>query len=176
MSGDIKSKRSRIPWVLTLGVIAVGVLWALRDSTPQLDDAVLEKNYLAWREKPILDYDMMLSIEVDGLEPQRPSVSVRGGKLVSQKLNDQLRTSGDDSYTIEGLFRTLGTELAQAKKPDSKGATEHTLLRALFDETHSIPVVFKRLTSRNDARSVVIRIDSLVGSTGDVIYSGERGS
>ena len=167
------------PLVLAAGALAIvgAAVWWIRDDTPAFDADVFAAALARWRDAPILDYDLELTVQVDSDEAHRATVQVRDGALVAQTYDGVHRESPDDSYTIEGLYRTLGRELevaglvpahtgdahgsGSAPTTGSRGAPRQTTLRARFHPELPVPIVFKRLTLTESSRSVVIHVDAL---------------
>lgn len=143
----------------------------LADRTPVLDLQVLQAQRALWSEHGPEDYDLSLSIHVDRQQESLATVSVRNGKLVSQTYNGLPRPAKDDSYTIEGLFRTMERELLLAEETKRKGGT---VLKAAFDGPLGIPLVFKRLTTRQGSRSCIISLRQLSSpESGSLLSAGQ---
>ena len=77
------------------------------------------------------------------------------------------RSGKEDSYTIEGLFRTMERELNLALDADEKNST---VLKAEFDAQRGFPLVFKKLTTRQGARSYVIRLAELRSESSGILF------
>ena len=96
---------------------------------------------------------------------------VRKGKITSQSYNGLERKGKDDSYTVEGLFRTMERELNLAR---DAGAKSSTILKAEFDDQRGFPLVFKKLTTREGARSYVIRLAELRSKSSGILFPIEE--
>jgi len=162
-------RRRLVLIVLFLLVLAGagGAIWWMRDSAPLLDGAILAEHHERWMADPLEDYDLVLVVHLDGQDEQRHELEVRGSEVVSQTLDGRLIARPGDGYSIRGLYNTLEEEIELAKKHRARGATT---LRARFLERPVVPVIFKRLTTRVDANSVVIRVDSLSVPDVGLIY------
>ena len=140
--------------------LLVGVLSfvLLADRTPELDLEILQAKRALWSAKGSGDYDISIRIKVDRQDESSAAVSVKTGKILSQSYNGLERSGKEDSYTIEGLFRTMERELNLAGDAAEKNST---VLKAEFDAQRGFPIVFKKLTTRDGARSYVIRLVEL---------------
>ena len=153
---------------IAAGIIVFGLLV---DRTPLLDLQMLQAQRARWSEQGHGDYDLSLSIHVDRQQESLATVNVRNGKLVSQTYNGLPRPATDDSYTIEGLFRTMERELMLAEETKSKGGT---VLKAAFDDPLGVPLVFKRLTTRQGSRSCIISLRQLSSpASGSLLSAGQ---
>lgn len=153
---------------LLVGILAVLLL---ADRTPKFDLRILQAKRSLWSAKGSEDYDISIRIKVDHQEESSAGVSVRSGKIVSQSYNGLERTGKDDSYTVEGLFRTMERELNLARDQGEKG---NTILKAEFDDQLGFPVVFKKLTTRQGARSYVISLAELRSQASGVLFPIEQ--
>ncbi|MFP6739747.1 MAG: DUF6174 domain-containing protein [Planctomycetota bacterium] len=154
---------------VTVLCLLVGVLafLLLADRTPKLDLEILQAKRALWSAKGLGDYDISIRIKVDRQDESSAAVSVRDGKILSQSYNGLARTGKEDSYTIEGLFRTMERELNLASDAEEKSST---ILKAEFDDHWGFPVVFKKLTTRQGARSYVIRLAELRSESSGILF------
>mgnify|MGYP001329189037 FL=1 len=149
---------------LLVGVLAFVLL---ADRTPELDREILQAKRALWSAKGSGDYDISIRIKVDRQDESSAGVSVRNGKILSQSYNGLERSGKEDSYTIEGLFRTMERELNLARDADEKNST---VLKAEFDAQRGFPIVFKKLTTRDGARSYVIRLVELRSQNEGILF------
>ncbi len=116
-------KAGRLAIGIVLGLLvgtalATAVLmFALRDSTPELTEAAFEAAQRRWDERGPQSYDMDLAIE--GNRPGTVHVEVRDGK-VTHMMRDgtepkQSRTWG--VWAVPGQFETIEQELDKAGNP-----------------------------------------------------------
>ncbi len=163
------SRRGAALSLVVLVVVGVaGALWWMRDATPLLDSDTLVARHEDWTANPLDDYDIVLVVHIDGRDEEHHELEVRSGTVVSQTLDGRPTSSLSNAYSIEGLYDTLEREIKLAKEHEALGSTT---LRARFHEKPVVPVLFKRLTSRKGAQSVVIRVDSLSVPDKGTIYS-----
>ena len=146
------------------GILAFVIL---PERTPKLDDKILQSSRALWGEKGAEDYELSISIQVDRQEEAKAEVVVRKGKITSQSYNGLERKGKDDSYTVEGLFRTMERELNLARDAEEKSST---ILKAEFDGQLGFPIVFKKLTTREGARSYVIRLAELRSKSPGILF------
>jgi hypothetical protein len=162
-------RRGIVIFIVILVIVgAVGGLLWMRDGTPLLDSDILAAHHEHWIADPLDDYDIVLVVHIDGQDEERHELEVRGGDVVSQQRDGNPVPEPKSAYTIPGLFGILEREIEMAKEFEALG---NTTLRARFHEKPVMPVVFKRLTSRQGATSVVIRVDSLSVPDKGTIYS-----
>ena len=175
-SGGLDARASSpIKMIVPVTVLCVlaGILAfvILPDRTPKLDRKILQSSRALWGEKGAEDYDLSISIQVDRQDEARAEVVVRKGKITSQSYNGLERQGKDDSYTVEGLFRTMERELNLAR---DAGAKSSTILKAEFDDQRGFPLVFKKLTTREGARSYVIRLAELRSKSSGILFPIEE--
>ena len=149
---------------LLVGVLAFVLL---ADRTPELDREILQAKRALWSAKGSGDYDISIRIKVDRQDESSAAVSVKTGKILAQSYNGLERSGKEDSYTIEGLFRTMERELNLAGDADEKNST---VLKAEFDAQRGFPIVFKKLTTRDGARSYVIRLAELRSQNEGILF------
>ena len=149
---------------LLVGVLAFVLL---ADRTPKLDHEILQAKRALWSARGNGDYDISIRIKVDRQDESSAAVSVKTGKILSQSYNGLERSGKEDSYTIEGLFRTMERELNLAGDADEKNST---VLKAEFDAQRGFPIVFKKLTTRDGARSYVIRLAELRSQNEGILF------
>lgn len=149
-------------------IIAAVIFTLFADRTPALHAELLENRLRKWRQAGPENYDLSLSIQVDGEEASLAAVSVRDGKLASQTYNGLPRQSADDSYTVAGLFKIMQRELQLAGQTRQKG---ETILKAEFDPSLAMPILFKRFTTAAQGRSCVIRVHELKTPEDGILFS-----
>ena len=149
---------------LLVGVLAFVLL---ADRTPKLDLEILQAKRALWSARGSGDYDISIRIKVDRQDESSAAVSVKTGKILSQSYNGLERSGKEDSYTIEGIFRTMERELNLALDADEKNST---VLKAEFDAQRGFPLVFKKLTTRQGARSYVIRLAELRSESSGILF------
>ena len=170
--GAAKTKSSpRLKTILLVSALcvaaAVVVFTVFADRTPVLDPGILENRKARWHREGPDNYDLSISIQIDREEASLAVVSVRDGKLVSQTYNGLSRESADDSYTVEGLFRTMERELDLANQAEQAGST---VLKAVFEESLGMPTVFKRITTRPGGRSCIILVRELSSPETGILF------
>ena len=154
-----------------LAAVLFFIITTFADKTPLLLPGMVEDSQEKWTREGPRDYDLSINIQVDRQDESRAEVTVRDGKLVSQTYNDLPRSSSDDSYTVNGLFRTMERELELSLHAKQKG---DTVLKAEFDQKLGVPVVFKRLTTRPGGRSVVINVIELSSPKAGTLFPVEQ--
>jgi hypothetical protein len=150
----IDGKAGRLAVGIVLGLLvgtalATAVLmFAFRDTTPELTEATFEAAQRRWDERGPQSYDMDLAIE--GNRPGTVHVEVRDGK-VTHMMRDgtepkQSRTWG--VWAVPGQFETIEQELDKAGNP-AEGfqapAGSRMVQRALFDPHFGYPAKYHRI-------------------------------
>jgi len=144
-------------WIL-IAVTAGGAaaFAVLRDRTPLLTRSILKEAQDRWENTAPRDYDLELTVEVDGVAPQHYRTQVRGGKVARFEQNGR-QDGGGAEYNVAGLFEWMARDLELSTGPAVPGAPAHATLKARFDPRFGYPLVYKRLAS--GGRSVFITID-----------------
>jgi hypothetical protein len=163
---DPEQPGARVPsYILWAGVLALlaglsALLFLLlRDQTPLLTPAELERARECWSRNVLPDYDIILRKEIDARPTEREKTEVRGGKA-SRLFVDDTPVSTRDSYSVEGLFDLMDRELEMASSPATQaGQPKGAILKATFQPEWGFPLLFKRLASRG--RSVVITVEKV---------------
>jgi len=145
------TQSNRRIWLLlfsavTVVGVAVGLLVGSRGGLEELTAERLAEAKRRWAEAGPGSYTM--SIELGGGEAVRYEVTVENGTVTN------MRSSGGDtpertwtSWSVEGLFAFLETELGNAANPQRAYGVEDpakVILRAKFDEQLGYPAVFMR--------------------------------
>ena len=155
-----------------LAGLATLLFLLLRDKTPLLTAASLEKARAAWRQNELPDYNITLLKETDVRAPERDITEVRG-KKATLLLIDGNPVPVRDSYSILGLFDLMDRELEMASsKAPAAGQPEGALLKAAFHPRLGFPLVFKRIASKR--QSVVITVEKLEIRGGEVVYPSHK--
>jgi Family of unknown function (DUF6174) len=116
------------PWIAALSLeVACGGAWLTRGA---LDDAESR-----WRSHSVESYSIEVSVSESDEAIRRVRVEVRDGNLVEATMveNGTERRIDFDAarpYTVDGLFQTLGEELAAGKR---------RYVRASFDSARGFP-------------------------------------
>ncbi len=159
-----------LPWALTAAVIIAATIVALQwrsDSLSPLDPDRLDARRTTWFESRIVDYDLALRVKKDRLPVERYEVSVRDGKLASEKLDGRPVVRGSISpWTVDGIFNTIEDTVAL-----ESGGTAR--LRAEFHPQLGFPTAFRMLTTEAGKRSYAITIESLTVPSRGVVYQAD---
>jgi hypothetical protein len=141
-----------------MAIIACGALgfFALRDRTPLLTRAILKEAHDRWEKAVPRDYDVELTVEVDGVAPQHYRTQVRGGRVTRFEQNGR-QDEGGSEYNVAGLFEWIDRDLEMSTGPAVAGAPAHATLKATFDPQFGYPLVYKRIAALG--RSVFITVD-----------------
>jgi len=136
----------RLPAVLALGLAAgAGVFLLLREPSVELTAERLAAAERRWAERGPRDY--RLEIEVRGAAAARHVVVVRDGSVTGMTTGGYAAAPSAWPYwSVEGLFRFLGTELENARRPGPAYGVEagSVVARVRFDAATGYPVFFLR--------------------------------
>jgi hypothetical protein len=138
----------------------------LRDQTPALLPETLAAARERWQRAGLQDYELALTKHIDRQAPERIVTQVRGGRAVRLEVNGR-EMAPKDSYTVDGLLQLMDRELEMASAEHAlAGQPQRAVLRAVFEKSLGLPVLFKRLASSN--QSVILEIESLTSR--DLLY------
>lgn len=151
----------RFAWLLVAFVVgaAAGLLLLGRRSADPLTAERLSSARELWESRAPSDYD--LELEMRGALEDTRVIEVRGGEVVGMTTGGHgVAESAWPYWSIDGLFDTLETELANAARPGSVGA-ERIALLARFDPEWGYPSYFYRhfMGSLNDTEWEVVRFE-----------------
>jgi hypothetical protein len=116
----------------------------ISDLTPDL----LSSAQAQWEKSGPASYRMVVETSGDRMEKSKYEVTVRAKTIVKLERNGTplQPESGDNSYTVEGLFRTLDQEIDLKGKPQLLGAPPgySSYPMASFDRTTGRLLRFQR--------------------------------
>ncbi|MDX1385317.1 MAG: DUF6174 domain-containing protein, partial [Thermoanaerobaculia bacterium] len=152
----------RFAWLLVAFVVGAGaglLLLGRRSADPLTAERLAEARGL-WESRGPTDY--LLELEMRGTLEDTRVVEVRGGVVLGMTTGGrEVAESAWPYWSVEGLFDTLETELANAERPGSVGA-ERIALLARFDPEWGYPSYFYRhfMGSLNDTEWEVVRFEA----------------
>jgi hypothetical protein len=120
-----------------------------------------------WKKSGPSSYRMVVETSGDRLEKSRYEVTVNAKTVVSLKRNGSplQPEAGDNSYTVEGLFRTLDQEIDLKGKPQVLGAPPgfSSYPMASFDSTTGRLLRFQRSVggTKNNIEIIVREFEPL---------------
>lgn len=147
-------------WLIAAFVLgaAAGLLLLGRKPAKPLTSERLAAATATWEADGAPSYTMEL--EVRGALNETHTVVVRGGQVVSMTIGDNEAPESSWPYwSVEGLFDTLRTELANAADPRRTMGADRVALLARFDSSRGYPSFFYRhiMGSLNDIEWEVTR-------------------
>jgi hypothetical protein len=136
-------------------IVTMAVLrWQLADPTPALSADSFQAARRLWAQRGPADYD--LEVEVQGPQPGKYRVVVRGGQPTAAFRNEQplkqQRTFG--TWSVPGMFGTMARDLEQVERRRTGNVAARVpdlTLRAQFDSELGYPVRYLRIESGSTA-------------------------
>jgi hypothetical protein len=126
---------------------------------PVLDPNVFESQRERWQTQRLQNYDLETTVE--GRQAAVYRVEVRSGKVVSAKRNERDLPPGRtwETWSIDGMFRTIATDVESLRKHAAGTADQSTpdvALRAEFDSDLGYPKRFLRVQRMGQAPSMEV--------------------
>jgi hypothetical protein len=126
--------------------LAAGLLVLRAGAPPELTESALEAARERWEAAGPASYT--LDLQMSGALSDRRHVEVRNGRVVEMTIDGDRASEGAWEYwSVDGLFDTMATELANARQPPaSLGLADGSqlVLRASFDRELGYPTRFLR--------------------------------